>query len=103
MPIIERTPTVLGSALGVASMAEEVTSTERSSGPRSIEWNWRRANFSCLRRDYSEQWVAVEGREIVAHGRDPLQVVAEARDKGVRIPYVFYVGSHEEGVSWVGL
>jgi hypothetical protein len=43
-------------------------------------------------RSFAGQWVVLEGEAIVAHGKDPQQVVVEARAKGIRVPYIFYVG-----------
>ena len=49
------------------------------------------------------QWVALEGETIVAHGDDPVRVVTDARSKGVRVPYVFYVDKPEDDVVQFGL
>jgi hypothetical protein len=54
-------------------------------------------------RQFARQWVVLEGEEIVAHGDDPLQVVAEARAKGIHVPYVFYVEDPDEKVVKMGL
>ncbi len=59
-------------------------------GFRSGELEWRRTHADVLRA-YANEWVSLEGEEIVAHGGDPIQVVAEARAKGIQTPYVFYV------------
>jgi hypothetical protein len=42
-------------------------------------------------------------RKIVAHGGDPVQVVAQARARGIKIPYLFYVEAVDEGVVRMGL
>ena len=52
---------------------------------------------------FAGQWVVLEGEEIVSHGHDPLEVVAEARSKGVRIPYVFRVEGSRDDSVWIGL
>ena len=62
-----------------------------ASGHRIRELEWRRAHREVL-RNFVGQWVVLEGEEIVTHGKDPQQVVIEARAKGIRIPYIFYVG-----------
>lgn len=43
------------------------------------------------------QWVAVEGQTIIAHGVDTVEVVSQARLKGVKVPFVFRVESKREG------
>lgn len=60
-------------------------------GHRTRELEWRRTHGEVL-RNFAGQWVVLEGEEIVAHGKDPQQVVVEARAKGIRVPYIFYVG-----------
>jgi hypothetical protein len=57
---------------------------------RRREMEWIRTHTDVLRR-YAREWVCLEGEQIVAHGRDVVRVVASARRKGVKIPYVFYV------------
>ena len=60
-------------------------------GHRTRELEWRRTHGEVL-RNFAGQWVVLEGEEIVTHGKDPQQVVVEARAKGIRVPYIFYVG-----------
>ena len=57
---------------------------------RQREYEWRRSHQAYLRR-FTNQWVVLEGEEIIAHGDDPVQLVEQARKKGVARPYVFYV------------
>jgi len=49
------------------------------------------------------QWVVLEGETIVTHGKDPVSVVAEARSRAVRVPYVFYVEESKDDSVWIGL
>jgi hypothetical protein len=60
-------------------------------GHRTRELEWRRTHREVL-RNFAGQWVVLEGEEIVTHGKDPQQVVIEARAKGIQIPYIFHVG-----------
>lgn len=71
-------------------------------GFRSQELEWRCTHKDEMRR-FANEWVALEGEEIVAHGQDPLQVVQEARGRGVQTPYVFYVEPSGEDVVKMGL
>lgn len=73
-----------------------------TSGHRSRELEWCRTHKEVLLQ-FAGQWVVLEGEEIVAHGDDPLQVVAEARSKGVQVPYIFYVEGTDENVVRMGL
>jgi len=72
------------------------------SGHRSRESEWCRTHTEVLRQ-FAGQWVVLEGEEIVAHGNDPLQVVAEARAKGIQVPYIFYVDDTDEEAVRIGL
>jgi hypothetical protein len=51
---------------------------------------------------YADQWVIVEGEAIVVHGRDPVSLVAQARECGVEIPYIFFVEAPQPGVVKLG-
>ena len=62
-----------------------------TTGHRNQELEWRRTHREVL-RNFAGQWVVLEGEEIVTHGEDPQQLVAQARAKGIRVPYIFYVG-----------
>ena len=62
-----------------------------TTGYRSRELYWRQAHGEVL-RNYSGQWIVLEAEEIVSHGTDPQRVVTQARAKGIRVPYIFYVG-----------
>ena len=71
---------------------------------REREHAWRRSHRELLQGQYADQWVVLEGDEIVAHGRNAVQAAEEARAKGVPVPYVFYVQPpRPPGVVRVGL
>ena len=73
------------------------------SGPhRERELAWRRSHAEVLRA-YEGQWVILEGEEIVAHGRHPAKLVEQARAKGIRIPYLFFVEESRPDVVRLGL
>ena len=69
---------------------------------RNRELEWRRTHPEIL-KSFENEWVVLEGEEIIAHGRNPIEVVAKARAGGIKTPYVFYVESSSEGVSKIGL
>ncbi len=58
---------------------------------REREHAWRRSHRELLQGRYADQWVVLEGEEIMAHGGDAAKAVEQARAKGVAAPYVFYV------------
>jgi Family of unknown function (DUF5678) len=69
---------------------------------RSRELSWRRAHEQKL-REFVGQWVIVEGEELIAHGPDPAPLVAAARARGIRIPYIFFVEPSGENTVRLGL
>jgi len=73
-----------------------------ASGHRSRELEWCRTHAEVLRQ-FAGQWVVLEGEEIIAHGEEPLQIVAEARAKGIQVPYIFYVEDTDAKVVRMGL
>jgi len=82
-----------------------MTLTERRSpapGLRERELEWRRTHAETLRQ-FENEWVALEGEEIIAHNRDPVQVFEEARRRGIRSPYIFYVEPTDENIVRIGL
>lgn len=72
------------------------------SGYRSRELKFRETNPEIFRQLVG-RWVALEEEAIVAYGTDPLAVVAEARGRGVRVPYVFYVEEPRDDAAWIGI
>jgi hypothetical protein len=73
-----------------------------ASGHRSRELEWRRTHGEFL-HSFAGQWVVLEREEIIAYGGDPLKVLAEARGKGIQVPYIFYVESSADDVMTMGL
>jgi Family of unknown function (DUF5678) len=69
---------------------------------RSRELDWRRTHREIL-KSFENEWVVLEGEEIIAHGPNPIEVVAKARAEGIKTPYVFYVESSSEDISKMGL
>lgn len=73
-----------------ARMGIRTTRGQPASRKRERELAWRKANAHILRR-YAGRWVVLEGAEIVAHAERLTDAVAEARRRGVQVPYVFYM------------
>lgn len=91
--------TIAGAAAYASIPAE---ASRPLSAHRSRELEWRRTHVDILRA-FSGQWVALEGEEIIAHGTDPLRVVARAREKGISVPYIFRVETQHDNVVRIGL
>ena len=74
--------------LGAARKRQEgIKSTHRQ---RELEWI--ETHTDELRR-LAGEWVVLEGEDLVAHGKNATSVVASARRKGIKVPFVFYVES----------
>ena len=69
---------------------------------REREDAWCRTHPEAL-RGHTGQWVVVEGEAIVAHGSDPARLVSEARQRGIRSPYVFFVEESDSDFVRLGL
>lgn len=54
------------------------------------------------RDEYLNQWVALDGDHLLAHGTDARQVYLAARAAGVRAPFLERVTPKEEGAFWGG-
>lgn len=69
---------------------------------REVELRWLSENQTQLNA-YGGQWLILEGDRMVAHGTDYLEVLREARDKGVVVPFAYRVPESEGAVVWMGL
>ena len=57
--------------------------------PREREMRWFADEQN--RAKYGGQWVALDGDQLLSHGEDLRQVYAEAKAKGVEVPFTGYV------------
>lgn len=71
-------------------------------GLRERELEWRRTHTETLRQ-FENEWVVLEVEDVIAHGFDAAKVIEEARAKGIKIPYVFFVEPKNENVITIGL
>lgn len=57
-------------------------------GLRERELGWRRTHAETLRQ-FENEWVVLEGEDIIAHGADAAQVIREAKSRGIKTPTFF--------------
>ena len=69
---------------------------------RERELEWRQTHAETLRQ-FENEWVVLEGEEIIAHGSDAAKVIGEAKFKGVGIPYIFFVEQESDDFVRIGL
>lgn len=83
-----------------SAASKEVPMGQSAAPPhhRSRELNFCAAHPEVF-ADLADQWVAVERETILAFGFDLVRVVREAREKGVRVPFVFRVERAREA-NW---
>ena len=67
---------------------------------RSSEINWLTSHWAELKQ-YQNQWVAIEGNRIVAHGASEVEVDEQARSHGITTPFVVYIPGKGE-VPFIG-
>ena len=79
-----------------------IGATRRPLGHRQREQEWRRTHGDVL-CGYAGEWLVLEGEEIIAHGDDPAALVTQARERGIRSPYVFFVEPAQPGVVKIGI
>ena len=84
--------------IGVARAGARST----ASGFRERELEWRRTHTETLRQ-FENEWVVLEGEEIIAHGSDAAKVIGEAKIKGIRTPYIFFVEQESNDFVRIGL
>jgi len=69
---------------------------------RERELEWRSTHAETLRR-FENEWVVLEGEEIIAHGSDAAQVIREAKSRGIKTPYIFFVEQESDNFVRIGL
>jgi len=101
--VLIRTPP---SFFGGVVPGTHVTTFRKVHGPgkgRERELCWLREHRNEL-QGLAGQWVVIEGQALVASGPDPVEVVREARRKGVRVPFVRRIDeSRLMGTGEIGL
>ncbi len=91
-----------GTGFSVGLVSTAATGNATAASRRTRELAWRRDHLEILSA-HAGQWVVLEGDKLVAHGPDPAALVAEARTRGIRVPYVFFVDSRAADVVSMGL
>jgi hypothetical protein len=69
---------------------------------RERELAWRRAHPEAF-ADHENEWVVLESEEIIAHGTDASVVIREAKARGIRTPYIFFVEAKSDNSVRIGL
>ena len=59
---------------------------------RRREYQWINEH----RNEYAGQYVVVEGDQLVAHGNDGRQTLADARKAGIKIPFIARIEASDE-------
>ncbi len=63
---------------------------------RHRELEWIETHVEQMRH-LAGEWVVLEGEDLIAHGKNASRVVASARRKGIKVPFVFFVESPDAG------
>jgi hypothetical protein len=87
---------------GVWMVHDRNNAPRQVSGFRELELEWRRTHAETLRQ-YENEWVVLEGEQIIAHGPDAAEVIQQAREKGIKKPFVFFVEQKIANVVTIGL
>lgn len=69
---------------------------------RERELEWRHTHARELRQ-YENQWVVLEGEEIIAHSPEAAQAIRQAKSRGIRTPYIFFVEAESDESVKIGL
>lgn len=69
---------------------------------REIENNWMIDHKEEMKQ-YVGQWVVIEGEEVISSDINPFDAVVEAKNKGVKIPYIIFIDSDDPGTVKMGL
>ena len=50
--------------------------------------------------EYMNEWVCLEGDELIAHGTDALEVHRKAKEAGIEIPFVHHIVPEYDMGAW---
>jgi len=74
----------------VASTSSKVSNSDPKNeafDKRSAQRNWSQLH----REEFAGQWVALDGDTLLSHGTDNREVIAQARNLGVKVPFVLFI------------
>lgn len=77
----------------------------RETSPPRMDYDTHERERAWIERhrdEYLEQWVALDGDRLLAHGPDARAVYLTAREAGVRAPFVEQIKPKGEGAFWGG-
>ena len=57
---------------------------------------WVRQN----REKYMNEWVCLEGDQLIAHGEDGLEVHRKAKEAGIEVPYLEHIVEESDWGGW---
>ena len=101
--ILDMPVPTLSSECGVSILAfHRGDASPSSPGPREREMEWRRTHAETLRQ-FENQWVVLEGERIIAHDSNAAQAIRQAKSRGIRTPYVFFVEPESDESVRIGL
>ncbi|CAN5339330.1 hypothetical protein BH20ACI1_BH20ACI1_25930 [soil metagenome] len=58
--------------------------------------NWLREN----REKYMNQWVCLDGDKLIAHGEDGRKVYRQAKEKGIKVPFMHHFVKETDWGGW---
>jgi hypothetical protein len=89
-----------------AANIQEFFLIERAPAPapsfRVRELAWRRAHPEVF-TGHQNEWVVLEGEEIIGHSADAADVIRQAKARGIRTPYIFFVEPEADNSVRIGL
>ncbi len=68
-------------------MATSERFAETTISLREIEKTWVESHIEELTA-FADEWLVIEGKELVAHNVNFVEAVREARSRGIQVPYV---------------
>ena len=84
---------------------------EEQRKPRSAEIDWQERNGKFQkalkwieenRQQYLGKWVCLDGDKLIVSGDDAREVYAEAKAKGINIPFIEQIREEESSAYWGG-
>ena len=66
-----------------------------------LEWFQKAQDWVFANREkYMNEWVCLEGSQLIAHGPDALEVHKKALEAGIKIPYLEHIVEESDWGGW---
>ncbi|HMS42167.1 MAG TPA: DUF5678 domain-containing protein [Pyrinomonadaceae bacterium] len=90
-----------------AEIRQWLNEERKAENAKKADDNWQIERYKKARKwldkhseEYMNQWVCLEGDQLIAHGTDGLEVHRKAKEAGIKIPFVHHIVPEIDWGGW---